>query len=61
MIITYIDDLGEALVNVDEHGIDFYEGFAYFSSKLGKDYEINISHIISISQGYENYESTWLH
>lgn len=51
MYITYRDELGEVLVTVDEDGISFVNGTAYFSSSIEDDnteYAIPVTDIISI-------------
>jgi len=47
MIIVYRDEIGEAAVYVNEYGISFCEGYAYFSSNT-RDYKVKIEHIQSI-------------
>ena len=48
MIVTYRDHLGYVSVNVSEDGVDFVDGFAYFTSLSNMDYKIPAEHIACI-------------
>lgn len=48
MIITYRDELGIVETRVDEFGISFVAGYAFFSDEDGNDYTIGINDIIGI-------------
>ena len=47
MNLAYHDGLGYVKVEVNEDGIDFLDGFAYFSSGH-RDYKILSEHIVCI-------------
>lgn len=47
MYIVFRDDLGLSLVEVDEHGIGFTDGIAYFSDG-SQEYKINVCEICEI-------------
>ena len=43
MKIVYRDDLGYVALECDADGVQFLDGFAYFSDASGEDHEIPIS------------------
>ena len=45
MLIMYSDALGVVTVEVDSMGINFCDGFAYFSDENGKEYKIKVEDI----------------
>lgn len=47
MIVTYRDSLGYVDVVVSEDGIDFADGFAYFTSGY-RDYKIPVEHMVCV-------------
>lgn len=47
MEITYSDELGGVVREVDENGVDFLDGFAYFTSG-DKDYKIPMEDVVHI-------------
>jgi hypothetical protein len=48
MFITYGDELGQVVVEVDADGVSFVDGFAYFSD--GSDnYKIETARVVSIN------------
>lgn len=48
MIITYRDELGIVEIRVNEFGISFADGYAYFSDEQNNDCRIDINDIIGI-------------
>lgn len=49
MIITFSDELGIVSVHIDtEYGVTFGKNVAFFTDEDGKDYKVNIEHLISI-------------
>lgn len=48
MAIIYAGEIGGVLVSVDENGIQFVDGTAYFSDVYGKDYAIPVEDIREI-------------
>ena len=50
MYITYRDNLGLAIVEVNEYGIAIHEGFAYFTDTEGQDFKLQLSQVITITQ-----------
>lgn len=51
MTITFRDALGYIAVEVDEYGIQFADGEAYFSDTTDKEYRINLADIVAINHG----------
>lgn len=51
MYITFADELGLILVEVDEYGISFCDGKAYFSGEDGTDYAVDVTAIREIQRG----------
>lgn len=54
MYITYRDELGLVLVEVDEYGIGFVDGLAYFGDGI-RDYKIPVSSICEIQIANKQY------
>lgn len=51
MIVAYQDELGIVSVQMDDtYGVQFDGDKVYFTEKDGKDYELPISRLISISR-----------
>lgn len=51
MIVTYQDELGLISIQIDNtYGIQFDGDKAYFTDKDGIDYDISMSHLISIAE-----------
>jgi hypothetical protein len=51
MIIVFRDELGAVAVEIDlTYGIQFGTENAYFTDTNGKDYKVNIEHLISITK-----------
>lgn len=48
MSIAFAGETGGVLIAVDEYGIQFCDGVAYFSDTYGKDYTIPITDIREI-------------
>lgn len=51
MYITYMDNLGTALEPIDEYGIQFNNGFAYFNDK-----KIEANAVLEIKEDNNNEE-----
>ena len=49
MSIIFRDELGYIAVNVDENGIQFVDGIAYFSGLDGKNYLVPLGNLVSVS------------
>ncbi len=49
MSIIFRDDLGYIAVNVDEYGIQFADGMAYFSGLDGKEYRVPLENMVGVS------------
>ena len=47
MAVTYRDEIGIVQVNVDEYGIAFADGFAYFGDGE-TDYKIEMKNLVEI-------------
>lgn len=47
MEITYRDELGVIVREVNEDGVDFLDGYAYFTSD-DKDYEVLVEDVVHI-------------
>lgn len=47
MTVTYRDELGYVQVKVDNSGIQFVDGYAYFGNDE-REYKIKVENIISI-------------
>ena len=45
MLIMFSDSLGVVTVEVDSEGVNFCDGFAYFSDENEKEYKIKIENI----------------
>lgn len=45
MLIIFSDSLGVITVEVDSMGVNFCDGYAYFSDKNKKEYKIKIEDI----------------
>ena len=48
MTITFCDEIGIVMVEVDSFGVNFLDGKAFFSDIDGKDYEVPVTDLISI-------------
>ena len=51
MQIVHKDDIGLLVTDVDNDGIDFLEGVAYFSDEDGREYQVLIQNIVRIVEG----------
>lgn len=51
MVISYRDSLGVVVEEVDEYGVDFSDGFAFFNDK-----KIEVSTVVSVKTGGNDYE-----
>lgn len=51
MYITYMDNLGTAIEPIDEYGIQFNNGFAYFNDK-----KIEANAVLEIKEDNNNEE-----
>lgn len=51
MYVTYMDNLGTALEPIDEYGIQFNNGFAYFNDK-----KIEANAVLEIKEDNDNEE-----
>lgn len=51
MSITFRDALGYIAVEVDEYGIQFADGEAYFSDANEKEYRVKVGDIVAINHG----------
>ena len=52
MFITYRDSIGIIAIDIDtQYGIDFNDGYCYFTDCNGEDYKIPINDIIRINKG----------
>lgn len=51
MYITYMDNLGTAIEPIDEYGIQFNNGFAYFNDK-----KIEANAVLEIKEDNDNEE-----
>ena len=49
MLMTYRDAIGYVSVIVDEHGISFLDGYAYFSDNK-KEYKVPVGNIVSVEK-----------
>lgn len=49
MCIVYRDQLGNVIQWVDDNGIQFLDGTAYFSDISGTEYRVNVSNIVEIT------------
>ena len=49
MYIIYRDELGQAIICVDEYGIQFLEGQAIFSDGE-TEYKVNVNNIVEIGR-----------
>ena len=49
MSIIFRDELGTLIVAVDDNGISFADGTAYFTGKDGTDYSVSIWEILCIA------------
>lgn len=47
MILVYRDEIGYVGVKVDNKGVDFLDGYVYFSDGI-KDYRVKIENIVRI-------------
>lgn len=47
MILVYRDEIGYVRVKIDNNGVQFVDGYAYFGSDE-KEYKIKIENLVSI-------------
>lgn len=50
MIIRFRDELGQVVVCIDNYGIQFCDGIAYFSDNSEREYKIPVADILSIEE-----------
>ena len=49
LVVMYRDEIGTVCVEVDDSGVDFLEGVAFFSDGR-TDYEIPVNHVVRIAK-----------
>lgn len=49
MSIVFRDELGYIAVDVDEYGVQFADGVAYFSDTKGKEYTVQMEYLVAVT------------
>lgn len=47
MLLVYRDELGYVQVKVDDYGVQFVEGYAYFGNDE-REYKVKVENLVSI-------------